>query len=64
MYRMKWVLEDYLNALEKGAFFRYGDYIISAQKGNAFSFPREAETVYISENTKGGYILWCKLKTD
>ena len=64
MYRMKWVLEDYLNALEKDSFFRYGDYILSAQKGSVFSFPREAETVYISENTKGGYILWGKLKKD
>jgi D-alanyl-D-alanine carboxypeptidase len=58
MYRSKLVLEDYLAMLEKGDFFRYGDYVITAQKGSEISFPREAEEIYISQNTKGGYVLW------
>lgn len=62
MYRSKWVLEDYLSMLEKGDFFLFEDYIISAQKETTFSFPCEVETVYASENTKGGYILWAKRK--
>ena len=62
MYRGKMVLEDYLAKLETGDFFRYGDYVISAQKGNDLSFPREVKDVYISRNTKGGYILWGNIK--
>ncbi len=64
MYRGKMVLEDYIADLEQGGFFRYGDYIISAQKGNVVSFPCEAENPCVSQNTKGGYILWGKLKKD
>ena len=64
MYRGKMVLEDYLAKLETGDFFRYGDYVITAQKGCEFSFPREVKDVYISQNTKGGYVLWGKLKND
>lgn len=64
MYRSKWVLEDYLSVLEDGDFFRYGDYIISAQKGSVFSFPRETESVCVSKNTKGGYVLWGEIKKD
>lgn len=64
MYRGKMVLEDYLTKLETGDFFRYGDYVITAQKGCEFSFPCEAEEVHISKNTKGGYVLWGKLKNN
>ncbi len=62
MYHGKMVLETYLAALEKGAFFRYGNTIISAQQGELLSFPREVRDIHISENTKGGYILWGTLK--
>jgi D-alanyl-D-alanine carboxypeptidase len=64
MYRSKLVLEEYLAKLESGDFFRYGDYVITAQKGSLFSFPREAEKMYASKNTQGGYILWGKIKKD
>jgi D-alanyl-D-alanine carboxypeptidase len=64
MYRSKMVLEDYLAMLEKGDFFRYGDYLIFAQKGESFSVPGEMDSVYISRNTKGGYVLWGNIKKD
>lgn len=64
MYRGKMVLEDYITALEQGGFYRYGDYIISAQKGSTFSFPREVKDIFISKNTKGGYVFWGKIKKD
>ncbi len=58
LYHGKLVLEEYLETLEKDAFFRYGNVVISAQKGDVFSFPSEAKTVFCSRNTRGGYILW------
>ncbi len=61
LYRGKMVLEAYLDALEKEPFFRYGDTVISAQKGEIFSFPREATELHISKNTKDGYILWGRI---
>ncbi len=58
LYQGKMVLETYLETLEKGTFFRFGKVILSAQKGETFSFPREVKTVFCSKNTKGGYVLW------
>ena len=64
MFRGKMVLEEYIDALEAGDFLQYGDYVISAQKGESFSVPSEMGSVYISRNTKGGYVLWGEIKKD
>ncbi len=58
LYHGKMVLETYLEALEKEAFFRYGDVVISLQKEEPFSVPQGMRDIRISKNTAGGYILW------
>ncbi len=58
LYHSKIVLEEYLDILEKGGFFSYGDTVIWAEKADDFSVPVEIETVHVSKNTKGGSILW------
>ena len=58
MYREKLVLESYLERLEQAPFFRFGDTVISAQRGDTLVIPNGVENVCVSQNTRGGYILW------
>ncbi len=58
LYRGKLVLETYLDQLEKSLFLRYGDIVISAQKGEKLVIPKGVEKAYLSRNTRGGWILW------
>lgn len=61
IYRSKIVLEEYLDMLSEGEFFRFGDYVISKQSGEHAAFPAEAQEIFCSKDTRGGLILWGKV---
>lgn len=50
-------LEAYYEKLEYNRFYRYGDYLISHQKGDTFDVPGTFLDVVISEDNMGGYVL-------
>ncbi len=64
LYHSKMVLESYLEALETNTFFRYDDTVIAIVKDEGFSFPAEATDLHVSANTRGGYVVWGKLRSD
>jgi len=58
IYRMKVTLEEYLELLEIGAFYRYGKTVVSRQTGEKLAFPTGIEDIYVSRDSRGGYIAW------
>lgn len=50
-------LEEYVPMLAPGAFYRYGDYLISRQKGDIFDVPSEFQRAVVSADNTGGWIL-------
>lgn len=58
IYRLKITLEEYLERLELGRFRRYGNIVISRQTGERLNFPKSIENMFVSEDSRGGYIAW------
>lgn len=54
-------LEEYYEKMEYGKFYRYKDYIITRQKGDTVSVPKNCE-VEISCDNCGGYVVTCLCK--
>ncbi len=48
--------EEYIDALEYGKFYEYGDYTISRQQGDDLTFPSGCK-ITVSEDNCGGYIV-------
>lgn len=53
-------LEGYMELFEAGSFYRYDDYIISRQTGEAFQIPEEFTSAVISPDNCGNYFLTFK----
>lgn len=58
IYRMKITLEEYLALIETGAFYRYGNTVISRQTGEKIDFPKTVRDICVSRDSRGGYIAW------
>ncbi len=54
-------LEEYIGYIETEKYYRYGDYIIARFENEEFSIPTVYESVYISPDNMGGYILTVKV---
>lgn len=64
IYRSKITLEDYLALLETGAFYRFGDTVISRQIKAPFVMPASVHAATASLDTRGGSILWGKINSE
>lgn len=64
IYRSKITLEEYLERLEIGSFYRYDDYVISRQRGENFTLPPECEACTYSRDTRGGFIVWSQYEEE
>lgn len=53
-----WTLEEYLEYLKPGKFYRYGNYWISRQKNDPLTVPVSGTDRHISPDNQGGYVLW------
>ncbi len=60
IYRQKITLEEYLEKLEPGRFYRFGGWVISRQTGNRLVMPQNAQSIRYSVDTRGGWIVWGK----
>ncbi len=60
IYRQKITLEEYLETLEPGLFYRFGGWVISRQTGNRLVMPQNAQSIRYSADTRGGWIVWGK----
>lgn len=58
IYRMKITLEEYLALIETGAFYRYANTVISRQTGEKIDFPKTVRDIWVSRDSRGGYIAW------
>ena len=50
-------LEEYINMLEVGKFYKYKDYIFSHQQGDELMLPLNVKTLSVSHDGCGGYII-------
>ncbi len=50
-------LESYMQMLETNIFYQSGNYLISRQQGDTFIVPTSYQSVLVSEDNMGGYIL-------
>lgn len=61
MYKNSWTLEEYLEGLEPGKFYRYesaqGTYLISRQEGENLQVPQGLEELRISPDNQGYYVI-------
>lgn len=53
--------EEYIESLEYGVFYTYGDYVITRQRGDVLHIPKGESTNVSSDNT-GGFIITTKFK--
>lgn len=58
LYRQKITLEEYLDALKEGVFFRFGNTVIVRETGDAVTFLPNAARVYASVADHGSKIVW------
>lgn len=60
--RMRITLEEYYGIFEAGAFYEYGDYVISRQipDDGLLYLPVQCGEIYVSPDNTGGYIVWAK----
>ena len=58
IYRQKITLEEYLDTLETGCFYRFGGWIISRQTGERLVMPQDTEDLLYSTDSRGGWIIW------
>lgn len=58
MAKNSWTLEEYLDQLVPGTFYRNGPYWIARQKGHTLSFPDTSSEFHISPDNQGFYVLW------
>lgn len=54
-------LEEYMEMLEPGELYRYKNYIVSRQLGDTFTAPVSYESMTLSSDNMGGYLLSWKL---
>ncbi|MBZ4665585.1 M15 family metallopeptidase [Mahella sp.] len=57
IYKKGLTLEEYIQSLEIGKFYKSGEYIISRQKGEEFLFPNNVKKIVISPDNMGNYII-------
>lgn len=60
MYQNNLSLEEYLESLENGEFYSFGGYIITRQKGDKLEIPTSCESIVISSDNAGGYVIVAK----
>lgn len=53
-------LEEYFVSLDESTFWQYGDYIITVQDGEEFTLPAEYESITISPDNRGNYVITVK----
>lgn len=56
-----WTLEEYLEQMIPGTFYRSGNYWISRQEEPQLSFPATESDFHISPDNQGFYVLWGRL---
>lgn len=57
MYKNSWTLEEYLEHLEPGKFYKSGQYMISRQQGSTLEIPEDLTGVQISPDNLGFFII-------
>lgn len=55
-------LEEYIKSIEIDCFYTYENYIISKQDGEGFVVPEEYDSIVISPDNLGNYIVTAKIK--
>ncbi len=60
MYQNNLSLEEYLESLENGKFYRFDGYVITRQNGDNLEVPTDCESYVISEDNAGGYVICAK----
>ncbi|MDD7739902.1 MAG: M15 family metallopeptidase [Fusicatenibacter sp.] len=58
MYKNSWTLEEYLNHLEIGAFYQFGEYFISRQNGETILLPGNTTALLASDDNCGSLVIW------
>ncbi|MCI5649910.1 MAG: M15 family metallopeptidase [Fusicatenibacter sp.] len=58
MYKNAWTLEEYLDQLEYGTYYQFGEYFISRQKGETMFLPGKIQNVRGSDDNCGGIVFW------
>ncbi len=60
--RMRITLEEYYGIFDDGAFYEYGEYVISRQipDDGLLYLPVRCGEIYVSPDNMGGYIVWAK----
>lgn len=58
IYRQKITLEEYLEQLIPGSFYRFGQWVISRQTGESLVMPKNTEEIRYSADSRGGWIVW------
>lgn len=56
IYKNRLTLEEYIDSLEYDKFYKYGDYIVTRQKGDTPKVPETYESVTISPDNQDGYV--------
>lgn len=56
IYKNRLTLEEYIDSLEYGKFYEYGDYIVTRQKGDSPKVPDSYGFVTVSPDNQNGYI--------
>lgn len=55
-------LEDYIKSLETDCYYSYGNYIISKQDGDGIIVPEKYDSIVISPDNLGNYIVTVKIR--
>nr|WP_300005966.1 hypothetical protein [Tissierella sp.] len=64
MYKNNLALEEYIDSLEIDSFYKFENYIISRQKGDILTFPKNLENIIISSDNMGNYIVSGEIAND
>lgn len=61
IYKGQTTLEEYVASLEVGKFYRYGEYLVTRQSGEALKLPETFDSTVISPDNEGNYIVTVKM---
>lgn len=62
MYKNNLALEEYIDNLEIDSFYKFGNWIISRQKDEVLTFPKDLENVVVSPDNMGNFIVTGEVK--
>ena len=57
IYKENLTLEEYIESLDIDKFYKFNDYVISRQKTDILTFPRDLIDIVVSADNKGNFII-------